>query len=120
MSAHRHEMSDLRVGANVTLRDWQGNLCKGAAYMAPSGAWLMRTRSGAVHPVLPRELIAIEHGAREYFAKLYDGAQVTFADWEGGKVTGIAHRMAVGWEAREASGARWLLEPHRIISIQED
>jgi hypothetical protein len=120
MTAHNREFANLRVGATVTLRDWQGDTIKGIAFLSPTGAWLMRTGSGAVFPVLPRELIAVKDGAAETFAKLQDGARVTLADWQGGTVKGAAREMSPGvWECKDASGARWLIEPYRLVSIEE-
>ena len=120
MTAHRAEFSDLRTGARVTLRDWQGETITGEAFLSPAGAWLARTRTGAVYPIMPRELIAVADGAAQVFNTLRPGARVTLADYEGGKVQGIARPMLNGlWECVAADGARWLIEPYRLISTEE-
>lgn len=121
MSEHSKEMADLRVGATVTLRDWRGDTVTGTAFLSGAHGWLAKMNSGTGHvfPVVPRELIRVENGAAEMWARLQEGARVTFADWEGGKVTGIAHKIPAGiWECKDAGGARWLLEPYRIVSIE--
>lgn len=120
VTAHKREFADLRVGATVTLRDWRGNSIGGAAFLGRDGEWLARMRSGAVLPILPRELIHVEHGAAEMFANLWAGAPVTIVDWQGGHVRGIAHCHASGiWECKSADGGRWLIEPYRLIAIGE-
>jgi hypothetical protein len=118
MTEHRREFLDLRVGARVTLRDWQGNNIEGAAFLSPAGAWLCRTPAGQVVPITPRELIRVADGAAQKFNTLREGARVTLADWEGGKVAGIARPMCHGaWECVAADGARWLIEPYRLIEV---
>ncbi len=119
MTEHRNEFAQLRVGAGVTLRDWRGDSVKGVAFLSPSGQWLARCASGAVFPVVPRELVAVADGADAAYARLQEGATVTLADWEGGKITGRAHQIPRGiWECKAADGARWLIEAYRIISIE--
>lgn len=121
MTEHTKEWAQLRVGATVTLRDWRGDTVRGEAFLSPAGAWLARMASGTGHvfPVMPRELVRVENGADVMWAKLQAGARVTFADWEGGKVQGVAQCNRAGiWEAKDAAGARWLLESYRIISIE--
>lgn len=118
MSEHSAEWAQLRVGARVTLRDWRGDSVAGDAFLSPAGAWLMRTRMGSVFPVMPRELIRVENGADAMYSRLQEGALVTFADWEGGKVEGVAHHTPGGvWEAKDKDGARWLIEPYRLMSV---
>lgn len=119
MTAHSKEFAQLRVGARVTLRDWQGFKVEGAAFLSPNLGWLMRADSGSVFPVVPRELVAVADGADETWARLQAGARVTFCDWNADKVTGIAQCNRAGiWECKTADGARWLLEPSRIVSIE--
>ena len=119
MTAHSREWSQLRVGCTVTLRDWRGDTVTGKAFLSPAGEWLMRMSSGSVFPILPRELIHVDYGAEAMFARLQEGARVTFADWEGATVAGIAHRIPAGiWECKDANGARWYLEPYRILTIE--
>lgn len=118
MTEHSREWGELRVGATVTLRDWRGERVTGEAFLSPGGQWLLRTGPRASLPIVPRELVAVANGAGELWARLRDGAVVTFADWEGGQVTGIARKIPAGiWEAKDKNGARWLLEPYRIVSI---
>jgi hypothetical protein len=120
MTAHNREFANLRVGATVTLRDWRGDSIGGIAFLSSDGAWLMRTVTDAVFPVLPRELIAVKDGAAETFARLKAGALVTLADWQGGTVKGRAQCNRAGiWECKDAAGARWLIEPYRLAAIQE-
>jgi hypothetical protein len=110
---------NLRVGARVTLRDWQGNSIGGDAFLSPAMVWLAKTRTGAVYPIMPRELIDVENGAAEYFARLQEGAPVTICDWNGAPLRGIAQCNRAGiWECKDASGARWLIEPYRLVLIQ--
>lgn len=122
MTEHSREWAQLRVGATVTLRDWRGDTVRGVAFLSPAGAWLAKMTSGTgyVFPVMPRELINVENGADETWARLKVGARVTFVDWNGDKVTGIAQRIPAGvWEAKTPDGARWLLEAYRIETIEE-
>jgi hypothetical protein len=120
MTEHRKEWSELRVGAAVILRDWKGDTLEGIAFLSPAGEWFARATSGACFPVMPRELVAVRNGASETWARLHDGAAVTFADWQGDMVKGKARRNRAGiWEVKDAAGARWLLEPYRLASIQE-
>jgi hypothetical protein len=120
MTAHTKEWRDLRADCRVTLRDWQGTTIKGDAFLSPDLAWLMRTGAGAVFPILPRELIRVQHGAAAKFTRLREGAAVVLIDWEGRPVKGTAREMSPGvWEAIAADGARWLIEPYRLASIQE-
>ena len=117
---HNQLFSDLRVGATVTLRDWRGDTVRGQAFLSPAGAWLMRTATGAVFPVMPRELLRVEHGAAETFSKLREGSAITIADWTGQPVKGIAHCNRAGnWECLDNEGARWIIEPYRLATIQE-
>lgn len=119
MTAHIREWAELRMGCTVTLRDWRGDTVTGEAFLTRTGDWLMRTKMGSVFPVTPRELIAVANGASEMWNRLVPGARVAFADWEGGRVTGIAQKIPAGiWECKDADGARWLLEPYAIISIE--
>lgn len=118
MTEHRKEWAQLRVGARVTLRDWRGDAITGAAFLSPAGGWLVRTQSGAVFPITPRELIRVENGADEMFARLQEGARVAFAAGDGSTVTGIAHKIPAGiWECKDADGARWLIEPYALIEV---
>ena len=117
---HNKAFSDLRVGATVILRDWRGDTAHGQVFLSPSGAWLMRTLAGAVFPVTPRELIHVAQGAAETFSKLREGAAITIADWTGQPVEGIAQCNRAGlWECRDHEGARWIIEPYRLATIQE-
>lgn len=118
MTAHSREWAELRVGCTVTLRDWRGDIVTGEAFLSPSGVWLMRMRSGAVFPVVPRELIAVANGASEMRKRLVPGARIEFVNWEGRRVIGIVRHNPGGvWEVKDPDGARWLLEPHTIVSI---
>jgi hypothetical protein len=120
MTAHSKEWADLRVGCRATLHDWRGDTITGITFWSGTGDWLLRTGTGAVFPVTPRELIRVANGASETWKRLVPGARVTFAAWDGSKVTGIAQKIPAGiWECKEANGARWLLEPRAVISIQE-
>ena len=117
---HNKAFSDLRVGATVILREWRGDTAHGQVFLSPSGAWLMRTASGAVFPVTPRELIHVAQGAAETFSKLREGAAITIADWIGQPVQGTAHCNRAGnWECLDREGARWIIEPHRLATIHE-
>ncbi len=114
---------DLRVGSRVTLRDWQRNMITGRAFLAPSGAWLMRTGASEVFPIVPREVVRVEDGACATFARLTPGARVVMIDYAGREARGIARPMQNGlWECVATDGARWLLEPCRLanIDLQED
>lgn len=118
MTEHRNEFRNLRVGARVTLRDWRGETLTGTAFLSPGGQWLARVREFAGVPITPRELIKVEDGAAQKFNMLREGARVTIADYEGGKVTGIARPMQNGlWECVAGDGARWLIEPYRLMEV---
>lgn len=122
MTEHSKEWGQLRVGATVTLRDWRGDSVTGEAFLSPGGGWLANMKSGTGHvfPIVPRELIKVVNGADETWARLQDGRVVTFIDWNGDKVTGIAQCNRAGlWECKTADGARWLLEPYRIAAVEE-
>jgi hypothetical protein len=122
MTEHSKEWAQLRVGATVTLRDWRGDTVRGVAFLSPAGAWLAKMTSGTgyVFPIMPRELIAIEQGADEMMSRLKPGQAITLADWEGGTVKGRAQLNRAGiWECKDKDGARWLIEPYRLASIEE-
>lgn len=88
------------------------------AFLSPEGEWLGRARSGSVWPIVPRELVSVTDGAAEYFARLKPGARVVLADWEGGMIKGEARPMLNGqWCAVDAEGARWLIEPYRLVEV---
>lgn len=118
MTAHRAEYGDLRVGCRVTLRDWRGEAIGGEAFLSPAGAWLARTRADSAVPITPRELVAVENGAAAMYARLQEGASVTLDAWDGSTVRGIAVRLLCGdWCCKDATGARWLIEPYRLVSV---
>jgi len=120
MTEHRNEFQNLRAGARVTLRDWRGDTVTGAAFLSAAGQWLMKTDTGGVFPVTPRELVAVKDGAAKYFTRLRDGQRVIIIDWEGHPVRGIAQCNRAGlWECKTADGARWLIEPYRLSLIEE-
>lgn len=121
MTAHKAEYADLRVGCRVTLRDWRGDSINGTAFLSPTGAWLARCTSGAVFPITPRELIAVENGAAEMYARLRAGARVRLAAWDGTVTVGVAGCSLNGtWLCKAADGARWLIEPHALMSVETE